>query len=51
MGREDRLVTDDGGHLIASIFNGSGNLDNLVPMDSNLNRGAWKKWKIHGRMH
>ncbi|MFZ5988015.1 MAG: DNA/RNA non-specific endonuclease [Bacillota bacterium] len=41
-GRLDRLATDDGGHLIATRFFGSGNLDNLVPMDSNLNRGAWK---------
>lgn len=37
-----RLDTDDGGHLIATIFKGSGNIDNLVPMDSTLNRGAWK---------
>ena len=37
-----RLDTDDGGHLIASIFKGSGNLDNLVPMDATLNRGDWK---------
>ncbi|MED1741416.1 T7SS effector LXG polymorphic toxin [Bacillus swezeyi] len=42
-GREDRLKTDEGGHLIASIFEGSGKLDNLVPMDGNLNKGAWKK--------
>lgn len=41
-GREDRLPNDDGGHLIASIFNGSGSLDNLVPMNSTLNRGDWK---------
>jgi len=41
-GRVDRLSTDDGGHLIATRFNGSGNLDNIVPMDSNLNRSAWK---------
>jgi len=41
-GRVDRLPTDDGGHLIASRFGGSGDLDNLVPMDSNLNRSAWK---------
>nr|WP_297430191.1 DNA/RNA non-specific endonuclease [Clostridium sp.] len=41
-GREDRLSTDDGGHLIASIFDGSGDLDNMVPMDSTLNRGDWK---------
>ncbi|WP_242976205.1 DNA/RNA non-specific endonuclease, partial [Clostridium butyricum] len=37
-----RLNTDDGGHLIASIFKGSGELDNLVPMDATLNRGDWK---------
>ncbi len=44
-GRGDRLPTDDGGHLIASQFNGSGGLDNLVPMDSTLNRagGDWYK--------
>lgn len=41
-GRLDRLPTDDGGHLIATRFNGSGSLDNLVPMDSNLNRGKWR---------
>ncbi|MBM7585888.1 DNA/RNA endonuclease G (NUC1) [Bacillus pakistanensis] len=27
----------------ASIFKGSGNLDNLVPMNGNLNKGEWKK--------
>lgn len=36
--------------MIATIFNGSGNIDNLVPMDSNLNRGKWKvmenEWKL-----
>ena len=36
------LGKDDGGHLIASIFMGSGDIDNLVPMNSNLNRGQWK---------
>ncbi|MGN7984009.1 hemagglutinin repeat-containing protein [Burkholderia sp. 22313] len=34
---------DDGGHLIASILNGPGEKLNIVPMDSNLNRGAWKQ--------
>ncbi|WHX93499.1 DNA/RNA non-specific endonuclease [Peribacillus simplex] len=43
VGRENRLPDDDGGHLIASIFEGSGNLDNLVPMNGNLNKGEWKK--------
>ena len=28
--------------MIATIFNGDGNLANLVPMNSNLNRGAWE---------
>ena len=39
---DGRLDTDDGGHLIASIFEGSGDIDNLVPMDYRLNRGDWK---------
>lgn len=43
VGREDRLADDEGGHLIASIFKGSGNIDNLVPMNGNLNKGEWKK--------
>ncbi|TDB47399.1 hypothetical protein C5468_19160 [Photorhabdus luminescens subsp. mexicana] len=34
---------DDGGHLIATIFNGPGEKLNIVPMDANLNRGAWKQ--------
>jgi hypothetical protein len=42
-GREDRLLDDEGGHLIATIFKGSGSLDNLVPMNGNLNKGEWKK--------
>jgi predicted ribonuclease toxin of YeeF-YezG toxin-antitoxin module len=42
-GREDRRPDDDGGHLIATIFKGSGGLDNLVPMNGNLNKGEWKK--------
>lgn len=49
-GRGDRItknthpnsVPDEGGHLIATIFNGDGNLDNLVPMNRNLNRGPWE---------
>ncbi len=53
-GREDRVcksngnipeggVADDGGHLIASQFGGSGDLDNLVAMNSKVNRsgGEW----------
>jgi predicted ribonuclease toxin of YeeF-YezG toxin-antitoxin module len=43
VGRDDRLKDDDGGHLIATIFKGSGDFDNLVPMNGNLNKGEWKK--------
>ncbi|WP_018665063.1 DNA/RNA non-specific endonuclease [Heyndrickxia acidiproducens] len=42
IGGDDRLVNDDGGHLIASIFEGSGEVDNLVPMDAKLNRSEYK---------
>ncbi|WP_241503611.1 DNA/RNA non-specific endonuclease, partial [Bacillus safensis] len=50
-GKPDRLLDDDGGHLIASIFKGSGDIDNLVPMNSQINRsgGKWyemeQEWK------
>ncbi|GAF10933.1 transposase [Bacillus sp. JCM 19045] len=37
------MPDDGGGHLIASIFKGSGDIDNLVPMNANLNRGEWRK--------
>jgi len=43
VGRDDRQKDDDGGHLIATIFKGSGDFDNLVPMNGNLNKGEWKK--------
>ncbi|MGE7200340.1 DNA/RNA non-specific endonuclease [Bacillus haynesii] len=45
---EDRLKTDEGGHLIASIFEGSGKLDNLVPMDGNLIKENGKRSKTCG---
>jgi hypothetical protein len=49
VGGKDRLPDDEGGHLVASIFKGSGDFDNLVPMDGNLNKGEWRKlentWK------
>ncbi|MFP1814047.1 DNA/RNA non-specific endonuclease [Lonsdalea quercina] len=35
-------TSDEGGHLIASIFNGPGEKLNIVPMDGNLNKGVWK---------
>ena len=40
----DMRNTDDRGHLIADRFNGSGGIENLVPMDSELNQhGDYKK--------
>lgn len=35
--------SDDRGHLIADRFNGSGELENLVPMDRKLNQGDFAK--------
>ncbi|MCD7840322.1 MAG: DNA/RNA non-specific endonuclease [Erysipelotrichaceae bacterium] len=47
-GGEDCRVTDEGGHLISSMFGGSGKIDNLVAMDKDLNRKDYKalenKW-------
>ncbi|MDE5781645.1 MAG: DNA/RNA non-specific endonuclease [Lachnospiraceae bacterium] len=38
-----RRSTDDGGHIFGSRFNGSGDIDNLLPQDSGVNRsgGEW----------
>ena len=38
----DMKTTDDRGHLIADRFNGSGGIENLVPMDAKLNQGDYK---------
>ncbi|MED4079445.1 ribonuclease YeeF family protein [Halalkalibacterium halodurans] len=46
---EGKNPGDDGGHLIASIFKGSGDIDNLVPMNANLNRGAYKRLEYQWR--
>ena len=45
VGGADRMPTDDGGHLIGKQFNGSGQIDNLVPQNSGINRsgGEWYK--------
>lgn len=51
VGGEDRLSDDDGGHLIGTQFHGSGDIDNLLPQNSKVNRsgGEWYKmeteWK------
>ncbi len=43
VGKGEMKETDDRGHLIADRFNGSGGLENLVPMDGNLNKNDYKK--------
>lgn len=45
-GREYRLPDDDGGHLIGTQFLGSGELDNLVPMNSQINRSGGKWYSM-----
>ena len=42
-GIKDGLDQDEGGHLIASIFDGPGEQINYAAMDGNLNKGAWKR--------
>ena len=48
-GGDDRLLGDEGGHLIAKIFGGSGELDNLVAMEKIVNRSDYRimenQWK------
>lgn len=48
-GGDDRLPGDEGGHLIAKIFGGSGELDNLVAMEKIVNRSDYRimenQWK------
>lgn len=50
-GNEDRKENDEGGHLIAYRFNGSGKIDNIVAMDKGLNHGRYKAmentWKSY----
>lgn len=41
--RGEMSDSDDSGHLIADRFNGSGELENLVPMERSLNRGDCAK--------
>jgi hypothetical protein len=42
-GRSDRLATDQGGHLLATIFDGPGEAINLVAQAAKLNLSAWKR--------
>ena len=47
--KDGDVATDQGGHLIAAIFDGAGEQINYVPMLQSLNQGAWKSmentWK------
>lgn len=43
---QDRKPDDDGGHLIATQFKGSGQFDNIVPMNSQINRSGGKWYKL-----
>ena len=43
IGKGEMKETDERGHLIADRFEGSGGLENLVPMDTNLNRSDYSK--------
>ncbi|WP_181025646.1 DNA/RNA non-specific endonuclease [Rathayibacter rathayi] len=40
----DKLPTDDAGHLIADLFDGSPELDNLISQARAVNRGAGSEW-------
>lgn len=42
VGGNDKRETDDRGHMIGDQFDGSNGIDNLIPMDANLNRGEYK---------
>lgn len=50
IGRGDQRKTDDRGHLIADRFNGGNGLENLIPMDSELNRRGGDYYKLEDYM-
>ena len=41
----DHKTTDDRGHLIADQFGGSNGLENMIPQDASINRGAYKQFE------
>lgn len=45
------MSDDDGGHLIASMFKGSGDIDNPVAMNQSINRngGEWYNMEMQWR--
>jgi len=42
-GGADRLATDDGGHIFATLFGGLGEGVNIQAMDRSINRGAYEQ--------
>lgn len=50
-GGADRLATDDGGHIFATLFGGLGEGINIQPMDFSINRGKYRElerlWARH----
>ncbi len=42
-GIKDGLKNDEGGHMVASIFDGPGEQINYSAMNGNLNKGVWKR--------
>ena len=47
IGKGYQKSTDDRGHLIGHQFNGSDSLENLVPQDSKINQGNFKRLEDH----
>ena len=45
IGKGDEKATDDRGHPIGDRFNGRGDIGNLVPQDSTLNRGEYNRFE------
>lgn len=50
IGRGDQKKTDDRGHLFADRFNGGNGLENIIPMDSELNRKGGDYYKLEDYM-
>ena len=45
IGMGDALETDDRGHVIADLFDGPNGLENLVPQNYSINRGAYNQFE------
>ena len=45
VGQGSELPGDERGHIIGHQLGGEETLDNLIPMDAKLNRGAYRQWE------